>query len=147
MTRRAVHGFVVRGLLPENPGGSYLPGGPDLDSRRIAVLDASRIIRLVEVETGRVIARLENPDSGDVIWATFSPDGSRLVLVPENNPAVHVWDLRMIRKRPPAMGLDKDAPAYSDNDPAAVSVPPLPPLQVDLGPSSKSNAASNQPRS
>ena len=94
----------------------------------------ARIIRLVEAETGRVIARLESPDSPDVIWATFSPDGSRLVLVPNNNPAVHVWDLRAIRKRLAAMGLDWDAPAYSDDDPAAASVPPLPPLQVDLGP-------------
>ncbi len=58
-------------------------------------MDASKIIRLVEVETGRVIARLESPDPVDVEWATFSPDGSRLVLVPEHDPAVYVWDLRL----------------------------------------------------
>ena len=34
----------------------------------------------------------------------------------------------------PRMGLDWDAPAYSDDDPADRSAPPLPPLQVDLGP-------------
>jgi tetratricopeptide (TPR) repeat protein len=33
------------------------------------------------------------------------------------------------------MGLDWDAPAYSDDDPAASSLALLPPLQVDLGPS------------
>ena len=50
---------------------------------------------------------------------------------PNDNPAVHVWDLRAIRKRLAEMGLDWDAPAYSDDDPAAAA---LPPLQVDLGP-------------
>ena len=88
------------------------------DSRLRGLMDASKIIRLVEAETGRVIARLESPDPCDVIWATFSPDGSRLVLVTDDGPAVHVWDLRAIRKRLAAMGLDWDAPAYSDDDPA-----------------------------
>jgi eukaryotic-like serine/threonine-protein kinase len=125
-------------------GGAGLCFSPD--SRLVAVVDTNRIIRLVEAETGRVIARLESPDSGDVQWATFSPDGSRLVLVPNHNPAVYVWDLRAIRKRLAAIGLDWDAPAYSGDDPAASSVPPLPPLQVDLGPPSGSNASPNQPQ-
>jgi eukaryotic-like serine/threonine-protein kinase len=100
------------------------------DSRLVALRDASRIIRLVEVETGRVIARLESPDSSDVEWATFSPDGSRLVLVPEHDPAVYVWDLRAIRKQLAAMGLDWHAPSISDADPATEPVAPLPPLQL-----------------
>ena len=62
-------------------------------------------MRLVEVETGRVIARLESPDPSKVFWATFSPDGSRLVLVPNGIPAVRVWDLRLVRKRLAAMQL------------------------------------------
>ncbi len=99
------------------------------DSRLVAILDASKIIRLVEAETGRVIARLESPDSSDVVFATFSPDGSQLVLVPDNNPAIYVWDLRATRKRLAAMGLDWDAPAIPDDAPA---VAPLPPLEVDL---------------
>jgi hypothetical protein len=112
-------------------GGTGLCFSPD--SRLVAILDASRIIHLVEAQTGREIARLESTDSLDVIWATFSPDGSRLVLVPTTSPAVYVWDLRKIRKRLTAIGLDWDAPAYSEADPAAASVPPRPPLNVDLG--------------
>jgi eukaryotic-like serine/threonine-protein kinase len=115
-------------------GGAGLCFSPD--SRLVALLDASRIIRLVEAETGRVIARLESPDSCDVIFATFSPDGSRLVLVSSDISAVQVWDLRAIRKRLADIGLDWGAPAYSDDDRAAASLPPLPRLQVDLGPSS-----------
>jgi WD40 repeat protein len=113
-------------------GGTGLCFSPD--SRLVASLDASRIIRLIEAESGRVMARLESPDSGRVKWATFSPDGSRLVVVRSDTPAVHVWDLRAIRKRLAVMGLDWDAPAFSDDDPAAASLPPLPPLQVDRGP-------------
>jgi WD40 repeat protein/tRNA A-37 threonylcarbamoyl transferase component Bud32 len=112
-------------------GGTGLCFSPD--SRLVAILDASRIIHLVEAQTGREIARLESTDSLDVIWATFSPDGSRLVLVPTTSPAVYVWDLRKIRKRLTAIGLDWDAPAYPEADPAAASVPLLPPLNVDLG--------------
>ena len=87
------------------------------------------MIRLVEAETGRVLARLEGPDSFNLVFATFSPDGSRLVVVPVQNSAIYVWDLRAIRKRLAAMGLDWDAPAYSEEDPAAT---PLPPLECDL---------------
>jgi WD40 repeat protein len=105
------------------------------DGRLLAVQDANRIIRLVETETGRTLARLESPDLYSVHSASFSPDGSRLVITTPDGPAVHVWDLRAIRKTLFKMGLDWDAPAYSDDDPANPSLPPLPPLQVDLGPS------------
>jgi tetratricopeptide (TPR) repeat protein len=44
---------------------------------------------------------------------------------------VHVWDLRAIRKRLAAMGLDWDAPAYPDHDPADPSAPHFPPLQIN----------------
>ena len=93
-----------------------------------------------------MIARLESPDPSKVFWATFSPDGSRLVLVPEHAPAVYVWDLRMIRKRLAEMRLDWAAPAYPDEDPAAASLPPLPPIQVNLGPLSSSTNSPNPPR-
>ena len=46
-----------------------------------------------------------------------------------DGPAVHVWDLRAIRRQLARMGLDWDAPAFSDDDPAAPSPPPLPPLK------------------
>jgi WD40 repeat protein/tRNA A-37 threonylcarbamoyl transferase component Bud32 len=105
------------------------------DGRLLAVMDARKVIHLVETESGRMVARLESPDSCGITCATFSPDGSRLVVTSNDLPAaVHVWDLRAIRKRLAAIGLDWDAPAYSDDDPASPTVPPLPPLQVDLGP-------------
>jgi hypothetical protein len=64
----------------------------------------------------------------------LSPDGSRLVLTTNDGPAVHVWDLRAIRRQLGEMGLDWDAPAYPQDDPARADLPPLPPLEVDYGP-------------
>ncbi len=66
--------------------------------------------------------------------AIFSPDGSRLVVTTHDGPAVHVWDLRAIRRHLARMGLDWDAPAYSDDDPASPALLPFPPLKVDYGP-------------
>jgi tetratricopeptide (TPR) repeat protein len=55
------------------------------------------------------------------------------VVTTNDGPAVHVWDLRAIRRRLAEKGLDWDAPAYSDDDPADPSLPPLPPITVDFG--------------
>ena len=113
-------------------GGRGLGFSPD--GHLLAVQDANRVIRLVENQTGRTLARLESPDGCGVWAAAFSPDGSRLVVSTRDGPAVHIWDLRAIRAHLAAMGLDWDAPAYSGDDPANPSAPPLPPLQVDYGP-------------
>jgi len=103
------------------------------DGRLLVASDPSKVLRLVETETGRTLARLESPDLSDPAWATFSPDGSRLVVTTDDRPAVHVWDLRAIRRRLAPLGLDWDAPAFSDDDPADPNLAPLPPIQVDLG--------------
>jgi eukaryotic-like serine/threonine-protein kinase len=103
------------------------------DGRLVVVADPSRVLRLVETETGRTLARLESPDLCFVGVVTFSPDGSRLVMTTNEPAAVHVWDLRAIRKHLTGMGLDWGAPAYPDDDPAGPSALPLPPLQIDPG--------------
>jgi eukaryotic-like serine/threonine-protein kinase len=106
------------------------------DGRIVVVVDPSRIIRLVELATGRTLARLESPDLPGVYSLAFSRDGSRLVFTTKDRPTpcVHVWDLRAIRKHLFRLGLDWDAPAYSEDDPADPKAPPLPALQVDYGP-------------
>jgi eukaryotic-like serine/threonine-protein kinase len=104
------------------------------DGKLLAVQDANRVIRLVESQTGRTVARLESPDGCGAWAATFTPDGSRLVVSTRDGPAVHIWHLRAIRAHLAAMGLDWDWPAYSGDDPAIRSAPPLPLVQVDYGP-------------
>jgi hypothetical protein len=96
-------------------------------------MDPSKVLLLVEAETGRTLAQLTSPDLGEAWAVTFSPDGSRLVVSTRDGPAVHVWDLRAIR-RLVELGLDWDVPAYSENDPAGSAAPSLPPLQIDYGP-------------
>src|SRR5262249_51460182 len=84
----------------EGHGMTFSPEG-----RRLAVQDSSKALRLVETATGRPLARLESPDACKVVAATFSSDGSRLVVSSNDGPAVHVWDLRAIRRRLAALGL------------------------------------------
>jgi WD40 repeat protein len=103
------------------------------DSRILMVGGADKALRLVETETGRTLARLESPDLCASQSATFSPDGSRLVVSTNDGPAVHVWDLRAIRKHLAKMALDWNAPPYSDDDPTGPSALPLPTLKVDYG--------------
>jgi tetratricopeptide (TPR) repeat protein len=80
------------------------------DGRLLLVQDASKVLRLVETATGRTLAGLESPDLCTAQWATFSPDGSRLVVATNDGPGVHVWDLRAIRVRLVDLGLDRVAP-------------------------------------
>ena len=45
------------------------------DGRLVVVADASKVIRLVETETGRTLARLESPDLCDVHGRPSAPTG------------------------------------------------------------------------
>ncbi len=105
------------------------------DGRQLVVQDADKVLRLVEVNSGRTLARLESPDFCLPKYATFSPDGTRLVVTTDDGPAVHVWDLRAIRRRLAEMGLDWAAPAYPDTDSATENTPDSAlHVVVDLGP-------------
>jgi len=108
-------------------GGYGLGFSPD--GRLMVVRDASKLIRLVETETGHTLARFESPDLCSVAAATFSPDGSRLVVSTQDGPAVHIWDLRAIRRHLAEIGLDWDAAAYPESDPATENEA-TPPLRV-----------------
>ncbi len=105
------------------------------DGRQLLVQDSDKVLRLVDVNTGRTLARLESPDLCNAGFATFNPDGSRLVVTTSDSPAVHVWDLRAIRRRLAEMGLDWNAPAYPETDSATETLAASPlHAVVDLGP-------------
>ena len=113
-------------------GGSGLCFSPD--GRLLAVQDADKVLRLVEAETDRTVARLESPDLSSVESAVFSPDGSRLVVTTREGPAVHVWDLRAIRRKLAGMHLDWEAASFPQVETAAETGPPLSlTAVVDLG--------------
>ncbi|HEY8504355.1 MAG TPA: tetratricopeptide repeat protein, partial [Gemmataceae bacterium] len=75
--------------------------------------------RLVELDTGRELARLEDPEQTGGP-AVFSPDGTRLIATARDG--LRVWDLRRIRAELGKLGLDWDAPPY----PGAPAEPPAP---------------------
>jgi WD40 repeat protein/tRNA A-37 threonylcarbamoyl transferase component Bud32 len=79
-------------------------------SRLLAVNDLLGVIRLVDMETGAEVLRLTAPDPTWFQHATFSPDGTRLIAVPENRRTVYVWDLALLRKSLADLGLPVDWP-------------------------------------
>jgi tetratricopeptide (TPR) repeat protein/WD40 repeat protein len=118
-------------LVTDNDGGrAYRVGtwepGPRLgagapwdvspDSRLVVLALAEGVYRLVELATGRELARLEDPEQFPG-RAVFTPDGTRLVVTAKDG--LRVWDLRRIRAELVKLGLDWDAPPYPEGHKAA----------------------------
>jgi serine/threonine protein kinase/WD40 repeat protein len=108
--------------------------GFSADSKILAVESGHGSLQLFDCETGRELARLEDPNQ-DLSTASpiFSPDGTKLVATNQSNTnAIHVWDLRAIRRVLRELGLDWELPAS-----AAVSLD-TPVLSQELEPSAGS---------
>jgi tetratricopeptide (TPR) repeat protein len=101
------------------------------DGKLLAADTAHGAVRLVDPDTGREYAQLENPNQDRALFLSFSPDGTQLVTTKGDSQSIHVWDLRAIRQRLAKMGLDWDLPTYSPA-PEVNKSPPLQ-IQVDLG--------------
>jgi WD40 repeat protein/tRNA A-37 threonylcarbamoyl transferase component Bud32 len=84
--------------------GSPLAFGPD--SRMLAVESGQGEVLLLAAETASIIARLEDPNLNRADFGCFTPDGASLVLSTNDDPAVHIWDLRLIRARLSERSLD-----------------------------------------
>jgi WD40 repeat protein len=92
--------FVINGLAWELASGRKLkPTGPgetaiglfiSPDGRRAAVRVSSEKIRVVEIESGRVLALLSVSDFDNRIELAFSPNGRYLA---KNDSPVRIWDL------------------------------------------------------
>jgi serine/threonine protein kinase/tetratricopeptide (TPR) repeat protein/WD40 repeat protein len=112
-----------RWLVTENDGGrayavgSWKPGprlGPgtpwDVSRNGLVVLGLTDgVYRLVDLATGREVARLEDPDQ-TAGAAVFTPDGMRLVVNAKDG--LRVWDLRRLRAELVKLDLDWELPAY-----------------------------------
>jgi WD40 repeat protein len=85
-------------------GGELLAFSPD--GQLVAVETGKGAVRLVEPDSGREYARLEDPNQDRAGDAAFSPDGTQLVLTNRDSQSVHVWDLRAIRAELVEMDLD-----------------------------------------
>src|SRR5262249_14413864 len=104
------------------------------DSRTAIYDDNTGTLILVEVETGRELARLEDPEQSRLTAVALTPDGSQLVVTLRERPYLRVWDLRAIRRRLADLRLAGDPPAPSEPPDAPGSSPPIPkPFRVERG--------------
>jgi len=87
------------------------------DSRLLAVESGAGATRLLDPQTGREYARLEDPNQERAWYYGFSPDGTLLVSAAGDGPALHVWNLRLLRERLAQMQLDWDLPSYPPPSP------------------------------
>jgi eukaryotic-like serine/threonine-protein kinase len=88
------------------------------DGNLMALEMAPASMHLMEVATGRTVAKFEDPYGDRATWHGFTPDGTQLVVVSSYASAIHVWDLRAIRTRLTEMNLDWDWPDFSPKRPA-----------------------------
>jgi tetratricopeptide (TPR) repeat protein len=88
------------------------------------------------------VARLEDPHGDLSHWQGFTPDGAKLVVVSRLSGAIHVWDLRMIRRSLKTMGLDWDWPEFPPADQVRELSTPLaePTLKIRIVESPTQNA-------
>jgi WD40 repeat protein len=83
-------------------------------------------LRLVVPETGRELARLEDPNGFGSTRFAFTHDGSALLAMCGTGSSGIAWDLRRIREELASRGLDWELPPY----PPPESVQP--PIEVEL---------------
>jgi Tfp pilus assembly protein PilF len=101
------------------------PGKPwDVTSELAVLGQADGIYRLVELSTGRELARLEDPEQ-NFGAAAFTPDGTKLIVAAKNG--LRVWDLRRLRAELTKLDLDWDAPPVP-----TASASPIAPLSIHV---------------
>jgi WD40 repeat protein len=98
---------------------------------RLAAIGAWGIgVVLIEVNTGRHVAMLDLPEKPPVyVGLRFTSDGSRLVAAVDHMGCC-VWDIRALRDRLAALGLDWDQPPLAK--PPRAKLNPLR-VEFDLG--------------
>jgi WD40 repeat protein len=72
----------------------------------VVVESGTGVARLIDAETGKEHARLEDPEQHRANNFAFSPDGAKLACTTADGFCVRVWDLHMIRRQLAEMGLD-----------------------------------------
>jgi hypothetical protein len=98
------------------------------DGKLLAAAIGIGAVRLLDPQTGREYARLQDPSQDRAIAFSFSPDSTKLVCATGDGYCLHVWDLRAMRQQLAEMKLDWDLPPY----PPAEAPADLKPLQVEV---------------
>jgi eukaryotic-like serine/threonine-protein kinase len=110
------------------------------DSAVFAVENYSRSydgsMALIEAETGRELARIDDPDGARAGQIVFSADGTQLIATLLDQPLVRIWDLRAVRQRLAELDLDWSPPPVwkpATTSPAPHLTPRPLPYRVDRG--------------
>jgi WD40 repeat protein len=104
------------------------------DGQLMALEMAPGVIHLKDVLTTRTVAKLEDPGRDRAVWMSFSPDGTKLVVTAHYARAIHIWDLRLIRTRLKAMGMDWEWPEFPPAPQSELPRPrnPEPTLKIEV---------------
>ena len=86
------------------------PSAFSADSATFAYETYEGAIVLVELATGRELARIDDPDGARAAQIVFSPDGTQLIAMLMDQQLLRIWDLRAIRKRLSELNLDWSPP-------------------------------------
>ncbi len=97
------------------------------DGSVLAVDDGAGVIRLVSTANGDTLVRLEAPEQACVQPRVFTPDGAKLLAFGADTLALHVWDLRAIRRGLLELGLESGLPEYPPLDETAPQ-----PIRIDV---------------
>jgi WD40 repeat protein len=130
----------IRRAAPDYPGQVAFSA----DGKLMALAIEPAVLRLEELATGQTV-ELEDPHGDRAGWIGFSPDGAWLAVVAPDNKCVHVWDLRLLRRRLAEVGLDWTWPALRPGPPPSA----VPRFVVDAGeldPTSARRKAEEPPR-
>jgi serine/threonine protein kinase/WD40 repeat protein/Tfp pilus assembly protein PilF len=104
------------------------------DSRVAVYDDNAESLIMADVESGRELARLEDPEQARARRTEFTPDGSSLVVTLVDRPYLRVWDLRAIRRRLAALRLDWTPTVQFGAPERSDPFPPIPkPFRVASG--------------
>jgi WD40 repeat protein len=107
------------GLVLEGSACAFSPDGSSL------AVGEGGVVRLLKLPSGKECARLTAPDEGLSAPVCFSPDGALLAVAGRDSQALHLWDLREVRRELAERGLDWGLPAYPpkrESSPARVDL-------------------------
>jgi tetratricopeptide (TPR) repeat protein len=86
------------------------------NGRLVALEISPAVVHLIDVASGRTLARLQDPDADRARWLGITADGSKLVVIAGYSKAIHVWDLRTIGRDLVDMGLRDELVASLPSD-------------------------------
>jgi WD40 repeat protein len=99
---------------------AFRPDGKMLAVSRL--VHHEMMVQLIDPGSGTELATLRPPEVLGSTWLAFSPDGGRLAVATDSH-LIQLWDLRRVRQRLKASGLDQGFPLEAPIDPALANPP------------------------